>query len=366
VDHDRLCFWLGLPPASWPPDHYTLLGLARGKGDVAEVEARVLDRMEQIRPHQLLHPELVTEGMNRLAQALICLTDSVARAAYDRSLGIPPPPFEVVEDEPEAAKPLIPTQQIELPSDEVGPLAAEIGPEGPHGEAKRLPYEVVEEPNPPRKPPPYEVVPDAPRRRPPPLPYEVVPDEELPEAELIPAEVVEPLELPESAEPLSAPVSRRGLYRRLAAIRKAMRAWEKLGPTYGTPAEALATPVAVLLLVQALAEAREALPGVSRVIRGPESPGGMVAALVRLPHAIHAVRVLLPAQRQAVARDWRRGYEALRRERVRLREMVLAARPRAHREPAIRVLRAVRRTPEWVLLLAALAALFIALLRRNS
>ena len=36
--------------------------------------ALATDRMERLRGYQLLHPELVTEGMNRLAQALICLT----------------------------------------------------------------------------------------------------------------------------------------------------------------------------------------------------------------------------------------------------------------------------------------------------
>ena len=50
--------------------------------------------------------ELVAQAVNedwdenRLAQALVCLTDPVARAAYDRSLGIAPPLFEVVDDEP--------------------------------------------------------------------------------------------------------------------------------------------------------------------------------------------------------------------------------------------------------------------------
>ena len=99
MDHDRLRSWLALPPGAWPPDHYALIGLPRGTGDLADIEDRVLARMELLRPHQLLHPDAVTEGMNRLAQALVCLTDSVARAAYDRGLGIAPAPFEVVEDD---------------------------------------------------------------------------------------------------------------------------------------------------------------------------------------------------------------------------------------------------------------------------
>ena len=27
MDHDLICSWLGLPPRTWPPDHYRLLGL---------------------------------------------------------------------------------------------------------------------------------------------------------------------------------------------------------------------------------------------------------------------------------------------------------------------------------------------------
>jgi hypothetical protein len=42
--------------------------------------------MERLRRYQLTHAEQVTEGMNRLAQALVCLTDPVARTAYDAKL----------------------------------------------------------------------------------------------------------------------------------------------------------------------------------------------------------------------------------------------------------------------------------------
>ncbi len=169
----------------------------------------------------------------------------------------------------------------------------------------------------------------------------------------------------EPVAPEPAPISRRAVYRRLAALRRALRAWENLRPVLGDPAEAIATPVAVLLFVRALTEARAALPGVAKVIRGPGAPGGMVAALVRLPHALHAVRVLLPSQRQAVALDWRRGYEALLRERVRLRELAFVARPRRP-GAVVRLVRELRQTPEWCLLALAVVVFLFALLRRNS
>jgi hypothetical protein len=361
--YDRLRAWLGLPPGPWPPDHYSLLGLAPGAGDLADIETRVLERMERLRPHQLLHPELVTEGMNRLAQALVCLTDPVDRAAYDRELGIPPPPFEVVEDEPPRAT---------TPTDSASGSAAEVQAPAevpfepglpPPGGQKPPPYEVVWEPEKlPYEVVPTEVLPAAPQEEPLPLPpaFEVVPEGELPrEPDFLPLEPVPP--------PHPAPISRRAVYRKLAALRRALRAWEHLRPVFGTPTEMLATPVAVLLCVRSLAEARAVLPDVARVIRGPGAPGGTVAALVRLPHALHAVRALLPTQRQAVARDWQRGYEALLRERTRLRELALAARPRRARAGAlIHFWRELNRTPEWVLVVVALGALAFALFRSHS
>ena len=336
--HDRLRAWLGLSAdAPWPPDHYTLLGLVQGTGDLADIESRVLDRMELLRPHQLLHPEPVTEGMNRLAQALVCLTDPVARADYDREIGIPAAPFEVVESEPIASEPF-----IELP------LEPELVPP-------------VESP-----PPVYEVVPE-------PLPYEVVEDK--------PKSIALPPPLPPqhksrrrrtrgadllSAEPtVVAPISRRAVYRQLAALRKALRMWEGLRAVLGTPAEQLATPVSVLLFVRALADARQVLPEIKWAIRGPGTPGGVVAALVRLPHALHAVRVLVPTQRQTVALDWRNGFDELLRERKRLRELAFIARPRRGGGIVTRFVRELIRTPEWCLLGFALAALVFAFLRRK-
>lgn len=349
--HDRLCSWLGLPPGSWPPEHYALLGLPRGSGDVGDIESRVLEQMEMLRAHQLLHPELVTEGMNRLAQAMVCLTDPVARATYDRSLGIAPPPFEVVEDEPQTEDEPRPgdTRQIELPFKPRAP-AFEVVEDEPEPLPERLPYEVVDEELPPR--PAFEVVED-----------EAAARGENRELVAIPVAPTEP----EVPAPFAAytPLSRRTIYRRLAALRKAIRAWEDLRPVFGTPDETLATPVAVLMFVQALMGAREALAGVEWLIRDPGDPGGAVAALVRLPHVLHAARTLLPSQRQAVALDWRRGLDALRREQVRLREMAFVARPRRPGSGR-RLLLAVRRSPEWVLLFAGLIALVLAAIRRNS
>src|SRR5262249_24516763 len=85
---ELICSTLGLPVDRWPPDHYELLALPRGPADAAGVEAHVLDRMERLRRLQLAHPDAVTDAMNRLAQALVCLTDPTLKRDYDVGLGI--------------------------------------------------------------------------------------------------------------------------------------------------------------------------------------------------------------------------------------------------------------------------------------
>src|SRR6187401_2943625 len=77
---ELLCTWLGLPTAAWPPDAWTLLGVTKDERDPSVVESRVQERMLKLRSYQLAHPEEATEGMNRLAEAFIALTEACAKA----------------------------------------------------------------------------------------------------------------------------------------------------------------------------------------------------------------------------------------------------------------------------------------------
>src|SRR4051794_17696124 len=86
VDTSVICAWLGIPLDQWPPDHYTLLGLAPGEKDCGRIEHQVQQRLEQVRRYQLANPEPATEAMNRLAQAFVCLSDPQAKQAYDQAL----------------------------------------------------------------------------------------------------------------------------------------------------------------------------------------------------------------------------------------------------------------------------------------
>jgi hypothetical protein len=83
MSHELICSVLGVPAEPWPPDHYTLIGLDPGQADPAAVEARVQHLSVRLRAYQLAHPEDVSEVLNRLAQALNCLTDPSARRVYD-------------------------------------------------------------------------------------------------------------------------------------------------------------------------------------------------------------------------------------------------------------------------------------------
>ncbi len=112
MDTDLICRWLNLPPGSWPPDHYTLLGFNRGEGDALRAELVVQERMQYLRQFQLTHPELATEAMNRLAQALLCLSNAQEKAAYDQQLiasaEAPPPHKEAPTIQP--VKPIVARQ----------------------------------------------------------------------------------------------------------------------------------------------------------------------------------------------------------------------------------------------------------------
>ncbi|QVL33398.1 hypothetical protein KIH39_05655 [Telmatocola sphagniphila] len=88
MDVTPLAKWLKISTTPWPPDYFRLVGLEIGEGTAADIEARVFERMELLRNYQLKYPEQVTEGMNLLAQAMVCLCDSAQRTKYERSLGL--------------------------------------------------------------------------------------------------------------------------------------------------------------------------------------------------------------------------------------------------------------------------------------
>ncbi len=98
-----LCNWLDIK--DWPPDHYALLGLKQGEKDLASIEHQVQERMAKLRCYQLCHPDEATEGMNRVAQAFITLTEAISRPPCSA----PGRPASVTAERPAA---LIETQRL--------------------------------------------------------------------------------------------------------------------------------------------------------------------------------------------------------------------------------------------------------------
>ncbi len=82
MNKELLCIWLGLPKTAWPPDPWTLLGLTRDVCDMGLIEKRVQECMCKLRSYQLSYPEEATEGMNRLAEAFITLTESCTKQTH--------------------------------------------------------------------------------------------------------------------------------------------------------------------------------------------------------------------------------------------------------------------------------------------
>ena len=117
MSRELVCSVLGVRPESWPPDHYALIGLSPHNASPSRIEARVQELSAKLRTYQLAHPDEVTDALNRLAQALVCLTDPLARAHYDSGLKSSNDiaPYEVVP----AAPVSLPTHPRQTPSESV-------------------------------------------------------------------------------------------------------------------------------------------------------------------------------------------------------------------------------------------------------
>ncbi len=306
--------WLGLPAGAWPPDDRALLGLPPGPPDAALAETRALERMELLRPHQLLHPELVTEGMNRLAQALIALS-------------APP-----------------------VPPAEIGfvPVVLETRPI-PEAEAEVLEAELVEAESP------------RPRRRAPAMPPAPLPTK--------PPET-EPIPLPLEAAPVGTahvPKDRRAGYRELVALRRWLTAWDRLRTLAGMPSEEFRTAAAVYRLriaSEELSVHRNRSPFVENLLG---DTGRNVLAVFGHPQPATLLRELIPGQRQTLAADWARGRAQLAGCYLALRQALKISRPRKRLGRFFGKVREFLRTnPEWILAVLTLALLAVGWWRLRS
>src|ERR1700722_8532005 len=82
--------WLGVPPGSRPPDHYTLLRLPPGAGDAREIQQAASEQLQRLA--EAAHggdaqQQTSLEDLRRqINEALDVLMDPYRHGAYDQSL----------------------------------------------------------------------------------------------------------------------------------------------------------------------------------------------------------------------------------------------------------------------------------------
>jgi hypothetical protein len=304
MDTNLLRNWLGLPPGDWPPEPHLLLG------STDNVQERAVALMERLRPHQLRYPELVTEGMNRLAQALIAAEEAVKErtdreSTLSEAVALAPTP---------AAMPAVLDAEVV----EAFPLIEAVGP--------------AKKPRRPKMARPYRLA---------------VPPVPAPEVAM--------------AEPPAIPSNRRRSYQRLVRLRRARRAWDRLGPFFGVPSQELLTSGDVFRFLDVAVECRKAFADLTS---WPISQGIMVRTVLWNNASLALFRDLQHSQREAVAADWAVALAQWQAEERSLRAALGASKPpRTWRQR----LRAVRKWgaahPEWKLGTLLAAATLIAVVR---
>jgi hypothetical protein len=318
MNHELICSWLKIPPTSWPPDHYTLLGLRPGEQDAARIERHAQWRMDWLRRYQLAHPDLVTEAMNRLAQAFDTLRDPQSKKAYDDQL----------QGKGEKAKTGPPPVAL-LPAELAGPTGpAGVSPPAIAGASTatspaigsdtvqtRFDKNTIESlslatVNSPALPAPGTSAPaagDAAAVIPLPSPPVPVPED--------PA-----LEAARSAPARRGLGTKRAIYQRISRTRGLIRAWVKVGTYLGNPGYKLTQKNEAIDLVRQLTIIRHHLQDFPPLLGEAGQPGYLVVALARQPEIVKTFQGLSPVHRKAYVGDWKAGLTFLAAYRFFLRE----------------------------------------------
>jgi hypothetical protein len=383
MSHELIYSWLSLPPGNWPPDHYTLLGLEPGADDVARIEEHVQQRLEKVRHYQLTHPDQATEAMNRLAQALICLTDPSAKQAYDLLLfGKHPeaaPAAVAVSASPPSVTPTparssrsvrVPSlTTVQVPPGDAPPAERRGGMPTP---ARGTPATLAQTPLPPVMPVEPLALPAAPPEPPP----QTEPAPELPPllpAVAVPGGTPAPQRRKEESPAeagRSSRVARRGLgtkralYQRIVRTRQLLHAWEQAGRFLAWPKKRLNKAADAAELVRLMGAIRDLLQGFPPLLGEAGQPGYLVLTLARQQAVVPTFQTLISSQREALARDWWAGRELLEAHRDYLRQEVRGMRRKRAWGWMVRAVVAfLTDQPGWVLVFLALLALNVAIWR---
>jgi hypothetical protein len=349
-----------------------MLSMPDGPIDAVLAEQNALAQMERLRPHQLLHPELVTEGMNKLAQALLALLEEAPPTAV---VAVTPfkPPLAV-------SKPAVIPSPQELDSSSLALMPAIPSAFAPASAMPQSGYPAYQ----PWQPVDLEpVAPGLPPREPA-DPLESIPSRE----EILDAEVVvdvEPDSTPSGGIPrggsrrsrsalaavapppgtVYVPQDRRAAYRQLVLYRHLLEAWEKLAPFANQPQEQLTTATRIHSWLEACQQYRQVIARVKQPRSLLRSGGQILDALARSDHAAQLLRGLQPDQRERLAVDWLQAQTAWQTEAAAIRDHLRTTVPRNRLKLLAGDLGdSLRAYPEWVLVFLSLLALSLALVRQ--
>jgi hypothetical protein len=377
MKHDKICTWLGLPAGAWPPDHYALLGLKPGEGDVGRIEQQVHDRLAKLRCYQLSHPEQATEAMNRLAQAFMCLTDPEAKKLYDGSAasggaapggGAAKPASEkpinghaaaetrgfpsAIDDTAVQPKTHVDWKNSPPPVRAAGPASTAVVPSLPGVNGASA----------------VEAAPQVPPEA---APTEAAANENAPAAAATQAPAQPPVSQPADLLYESARASleaRRGigtigaLIERIDHTRRLLWAWDQAGKYLNRSSRRLSRLAEQNDLNRCLEKIGEQVEHFPRILGQPGQAGYRIIAMARLEMTGVMFNMLDPHQREALARDWNAGRAVLLVHRQFLRKEFRQARRSGILGRAARAVRgALNDHPSWVLFGIALVTLAVAL-----
>jgi hypothetical protein len=293
MNQEKLCTWLGLAKASWPPDPWTLVGLPRGKHDLSVVEERVQERMQTLRHYQLSYPEEATEGMNRLAEAFVTLAETCGRTAL-----VAPTRAPSSKDETFINNQTKVDWRAEPPpvrKQETTPTAEIIGEEHASGADILIAKPFMAPAKPLHRKVDWKLV------------------RELAE---------------ESEEATSNVGTIDAVIERAEATRRLLYAWEKIGKQMKDDAMK-GTPKAGEQFARRFDEIAEEMKGYPAFLGHPGKPGYRVVVMARLRIPLPIVLAMTPDQREEMLFDWEVGYQVLRMHRKYLRKLFKMLRHRS-------------------------------------
>jgi hypothetical protein len=319
MNQEMLCTWLGLPKSAWPPDPWTLLGLKQGDHPLAIIEERVNDRMQKLRTFQLSYPEEATEGMNRLAEAFIALTEACSKKpAPAKPAPAPKPQNGAVISKDETS--VIERTKLDW-RNEPPPVRKETAsaPEVIAGdEPPRVRLETASMPE--------VIAEDAPAEESTLLSKPFVAPTKVKRQALDPALARELAE--ESDEATSNLGTLDAVIARVEATRKLLHAWEKVGKFLKAQSKK-APPKeceAFAKRLQAIADVMETYPA---FLGHAGKPGYRVVVQARLKIPLLIVRSMTPQQREDLLGDWCDGYKVLLAHRKYLHRLFQSMRSRS-------------------------------------